>query len=244
MYHNQEGQLSGLLVDFWRKWSEKMDIPIRFKLVPWRATLTMVKGGGADIHSGLYMTPERGAYLDFSDPFYHSRSVLAIYEGYGAACADVYETQRIGYVDKTTEEDFLRQKHPESNGMSFQNETGLIQGLVDGIVGGILVDLPALKLISEGMQPLGEISICENIYERDLHAAVRKGDEDLLELVNVGFAKITQAERETIIGRWFVEEQSDFSFYWRLALFVSLFVLVAFGVFKWSSGRSENKADE
>ena len=67
-YADEQGQPTGLIVDFWKLWSERTRTPIEFKSAAWSETLDMVKDGRADVHAGLNKTPEREAYLDYGEP--------------------------------------------------------------------------------------------------------------------------------------------------------------------------------
>ena len=67
---NEEGRPAGLLVDLWRIWSKRTDIPVHFRFGTWKQTVDMMATGEADAHFGIFESDERKKWMDFSWPFY------------------------------------------------------------------------------------------------------------------------------------------------------------------------------
>ena len=73
---DEEGEVSGIVADTWRLWSEKSGIEMEFLPLPWAETLEAVKDAQADIHAGLNRNAERDTYLDFSRSIYATNVAL------------------------------------------------------------------------------------------------------------------------------------------------------------------------
>jgi two-component system, sensor histidine kinase and response regulator len=54
-----DGEPAGLLVEMWRVWTEATGTPVEFVPMGWSETIAAVKDGSADIHIGLFESPER-----------------------------------------------------------------------------------------------------------------------------------------------------------------------------------------
>ena len=54
-YHfkNEQGQPDGLIIDYWKGWSQKTGILVDFKVMEWSQTIDKVSRGEVDIHAGL-----------------------------------------------------------------------------------------------------------------------------------------------------------------------------------------------
>ena len=53
------GEPSGLLVDIWRLWGEKVGRDIKFRMGEWPDLLTDVRSGQSQIHGGLFRSATR-----------------------------------------------------------------------------------------------------------------------------------------------------------------------------------------
>ena len=68
-FRNSEGGAEGYLVDYWRLWSRKTGVPVRFEAQNWARALQALQQGDADVIDLIYRTPAREALLDFSRPY-------------------------------------------------------------------------------------------------------------------------------------------------------------------------------
>lgn len=67
-YLDEQGQPSGILIDFWLAFGEANHVDIQFQLMDWNDSLEAVKLGKSDVQAGLIRSPSRLAYLDFAEP--------------------------------------------------------------------------------------------------------------------------------------------------------------------------------
>ena len=71
---NAEKEISGLFIDYWRLWSEKTGVKIKFIPSFWNETIENMKNEKTDIHSGLFKTESRTEYLKYSNSIYNVNS--------------------------------------------------------------------------------------------------------------------------------------------------------------------------
>ena len=67
---NAENEISGMFIDYWRLWSEKTGVKIKFIPSFWNETLDNIKNKKVDIHSGLFKTKNRKEYLKYLNAIY------------------------------------------------------------------------------------------------------------------------------------------------------------------------------
>ena len=60
---------AGLFPDLWRLWAQKAGKEIQFvRAESFEESLQLIKDGKGDLHAGLFKTPEREEFLDYSEP--------------------------------------------------------------------------------------------------------------------------------------------------------------------------------
>lgn len=236
---DQDGQPTGFLVDYWRKWSDKTGVAIEFVFAPWNETVSLVTSGDVDIHSGLYSNEERRKVLSFSQPIYRSKGVLVIKKSELRDCDDIY-AEPVGAIAGSYEEFALREKKPNVVVRPFETSEGMLKTFMDGKVGAVVADLPTLVFLGGNMGIVKDIEICDTIYERDMHAGVLKGNAVLLQLVEEGMSQISPGEQEHIKNNWIVAETQRAAWLKRL-VYAAFVVLLSIGGFliwtSWRSGR-------
>ena len=59
---------AGLFPDLWRLWAQKAGNKIEFiRADSFKESLQLLKDGRVDLHAGLFRTPEREEFLDYSE---------------------------------------------------------------------------------------------------------------------------------------------------------------------------------
>ena len=93
-FRNKAGQADGMIIDLWRRWSEKTGTKIEFRAVPWAETLRMVGIGKADAHAGLFFSRQRAEFLEYGASltetethYFHAKNIPPISAATGLAPA-------------------------------------------------------------------------------------------------------------------------------------------------------------
>ncbi|MCK5481961.1 MAG: transporter substrate-binding domain-containing protein, partial [Gammaproteobacteria bacterium] len=63
-YTDENGEPNGIIIDYWKLWSEKTGITVDFIEATWNGTLALVRDGKADAHAGLFFNEQRDRFLD------------------------------------------------------------------------------------------------------------------------------------------------------------------------------------
>lgn len=198
------GRPAGLLVDIWRLWAQKTGKQVEFSFSDWEGSLKQVRSGRADIHSGLCITKDRLAEFDFSRAFYGVKSGIF----FNLRRLDISRPKdlagrKVAVVAGSTNEQYLRREMPRVKLDTYPDSDALIHAVGSGEV---QVFLEETAVAMDGLARLGERGSFERLpgwqTSQKIHAAVKKGNRDLLALVKAGFQAISPREMAVLEKRW------------------------------------------
>ena len=203
-FRNEQGQPDGLFIDLWRLWSNKSGIPIHFMGAYNKEAQYLLKEGRADILAGLFRNPRREEFLDFSLPVL--KAAYYVYVRNSLSAVDDLEDLEgfaIGVTAGSYHEDFLRSRYPDIALKLYPGYEELFAAVADGSVDAIITQPIYLQhgYLKHGARA-GLRRLEPPLYEKSYRAAVIKGRQDLLKLVNQGLSRITPQERMLISERW------------------------------------------
>jgi len=214
-YHfvDEQGEAAGLMPDLWRLWAEKQQAKIKFVTLPWRETLKQVATGNVDIHAGLSIIDGRKDSLAFSQPLFPLYTHVYVN-------ADLTHVQdiddlspyAIGVVDGSAHIDMLTKKFPQLEQKMFSTRPDLYKAAINK---EILI-FTGLEKLSTNYQYYQQLNAMYPAYKRlryqqgDYGIAVAKKNTHLLEFIEDGFAKISQAEKSNIERKWLgIDKRKD-----------------------------------
>ncbi len=203
------GLPSGLFVDIWRLWSQKTGQPIDFLFTDWADTLAAVRDGRADVHSGLFFSGDRAAYLEFSDPFYPIESGVFYPASVGKIRSlDTVSDKNIGVYCDSYQQTFLQNHYPELNVIPFINAQKMYDAMMDGRIFAFFAETPDIMTFLIQIGRPRQLAVMDTPrFQRDVRAAVAKNRGHLAALINTGLAAITTDERLEIEARWIVNPE-------------------------------------
>lgn len=237
LFLDPAGKPTGYLVDYWHLWEQKTGVKVELQAMQWSWAQRSVLAGEADVIDMIFRTPERERAYDFSAPYakvpvgiYADQSIQGIADAEGlrgflvgamAGDACIAELRRQG-VDKLRE---------------YPDYARLIAGALAGEVSLFCLDeYPANYYLyrNEARQLFPKAF---TLYEGQFHRAVRKGDAELLRLVERGVAAISAEEDAALRAKWMPPPAVDTSTILRyLAGALVLLVLAAAGLIAWLYG--------
>ena len=77
----QDGRLQGVAAELAGKIFEELNVPYKFKVLPWKRVQAYARSGKIDVIAGVYQTDERRAYMVYSVPFMQDPGVLFVKKG-------------------------------------------------------------------------------------------------------------------------------------------------------------------
>jgi len=203
IFRAPDGHLQGILVDQWALWEQKTGVRVKLDPMDWAEAQRRMEAGEYDVIDTIFTNPRRQALYDFTRPYaslevplFFSRELPGI-RGPQDLAGFVVGAKRGGAVV-----DYLK-AHGISNIRLFDNYQALLGAVRDGRIVVFTVERPPAMyyLIKLGIQD--QFRATEPLYTGAFHRAVRKGDRDLLNLVQRGFDAISPRDYQQIERRWY-----------------------------------------
>ncbi|MGL1861747.1 MAG: transporter substrate-binding domain-containing protein [Pseudodesulfovibrio sp.] len=205
-FQDKAGNPAGMMIDYWKLWSEKTGVSVNFVPAAWNDTLTMVKEGRADAHAGLFYNKERDAYLSYSlapltktdaHIFYHE----SLPELAGGKELFAY---RVGVLDDDFVEGFLTENYLGISLVPYKAMDDVMAALKSGALKVFAADTPVAlsALRKSGLSGEFQYAASKPLYQNDWLVAVPEGKTDVLKRIEEGMAAITPQEKLAITRRW------------------------------------------
>jgi len=207
---NSRGEPAGMLIDIWKLWAQKSGRNIDFRLASWPQLLQALKQGEIDLHGGLFTSPERWRFMDFSQPFYQVASGLFYHERLGVLKKpeDLREF-KAGAIAGTVYGPYLRSRFPSLQIFEYADTGALIAAAIKGEIDLFLDQTPIVLALLDRMGERGNFRLLKGVLERSaLHAGVAKGSP-LLAVIDGGFDKIKGKELDDIEKTWIPPGEED-----------------------------------
>ncbi|MCP4137403.1 MAG: transporter substrate-binding domain-containing protein [bacterium] len=219
-YIDESGKLGGIIIDYWRLWSKKNNIKIRFELVTWHRSLELARDRSGYVQGGLFQTEEREQYLDFTGDYSEIKTSVFLLHSLDLADINDMEDYRLGVSKSSAAHEMMRKSYPGVKLKIFKGNSEIFKSFKNDEIKGFVTDDPVAQYYMSKFAILGKSRKYETLYSSKLRAAVRKGDTEFLDLVNRGMSRITEEELEQIHARW-LTEKSGFP-EWVIKLFIAI----------------------
>lgn len=201
-FRDEQGRLIGELVDEWRLWQEKTGITAVLTGMDWADCLRVMSEGKADVIDTVFQTQPRETFLDFLPG--HASIPVAIYT-YRDISGITDLTGLRGFVVGAKAGDAcidwlndhgIKDIRPYSSYQTMVNEA------VEKRLKVFCMDEPPANFLIHKKKAEDDFRYAFHLYTGELHRAVRKGDKELLNTVQKGFAAITPQEYEQLRNKW------------------------------------------
>jgi ABC-type amino acid transport substrate-binding protein len=133
-FEDSASRPAGLLSDLWRLWAQKAGTKIEFvKVNSFQESLQLLKDGEVDLHAGLFKTPEREEFLDYSEPLlaldYYIFTHPSVYpiKSLEKTSGFLVGIQKGGYTEQ-----FVRAKVPENRIVVYDRLQDLFRAALEG----------------------------------------------------------------------------------------------------------------
>lgn len=201
-YVNDKGDVVGMLVDFWTLWAKKNQIELTFLPGSLTQSLDRIKMGEADIMIGLFRSKDRTAHLDFSHPMIDIQTNLYVVEKMEADSIEALGNTPVGVIENDYVVEYLSQKYPDVQIKTFPGSEQVVKNALAGKLSAYALDFPnAIFLLAEN-DSLVKFRRVQTLYTEKLRAGVKKGNTQLLKLINPGIKGTSKQDVETILSKW------------------------------------------
>ena len=204
-YTDESGEPNGIIIDYWKLWSEKTGIAVDFTEATWNETLALVRNGKVDAHAGLFFNKERDRFLDYGAALTRTDTHVFFHNSIGIP-EDISKLSayRIGVLAKDFVEGYLQERVTPNAVVGFPNYSEIMARLRSGELKVFAADTPTglFHLAQAGLLAKFRYDQAAPLYQNDWFVASGEGNADMLELINQGMALISPDERKRIARRW------------------------------------------
>lgn len=202
IFRDENKQLQGILVDYWALWEKKTGVKVLLDAMDWVDAKRMMAEGKADVIDTIFKTDERMKIYDFSTayaelevPVFFHKNISGItsitsLKGFlvavkeGDACIDVLKKAGIETIKE------------------YSSYEKIVKDATEKKIHVFCADKPPALYYLYKMQAEDEFRYSMNLYTGYFHRAVKKGDTELLMLIEKGFKDISKEEYQKINEKW------------------------------------------
>ena len=204
-YTDEQGQPNGIIIDYWKLWSEKTGIAVDFIGAAWNETLALTRDGKVDAHAGLFFNAERDRFLDYGVALTRTDTNVFFHNSIGIPDElRKLSAYRIGVLEKDFVEGYLKQQVTPDAVIGFPDYSTIMARLQSGELKVFAADTPTglYYLARAGMLAKFHYDHLTPLYQNDWLVASRAGNAGMLELIDQGMSLISPEERKRIERRW------------------------------------------
>jgi polar amino acid transport system substrate-binding protein len=191
---NSKKEVVGFSVDILEAIAQKSGMKVKFINTPWEGIFATLATGDRDlVISSVTITPERKQSMDFSEPYFEAKQLIAVGKNSKVSKFADLKTLKVGVQTGTTGDEVVQKlqgktspniKRFESTPLSIKElENGGIDAVVadNGVVVNFVTNNPNSKL-----KIIDDATFAKEYYG----IAVKKGNKAVLEQINKGLAAI------------------------------------------------------
>ena len=235
-YVDSKGRFVGMSADFMSKLNKIIGITIKpTKPQSWQTTMEEIKKGSLDILFSATRTPQREAFLLFSEPYLRFPMVIVTDQGapYIGEMKDL-KGKKISVVNGYASHDILKDNHPELDLLLVDNVAAGLNAVTRRKAYAFIGNLAAISHVM-GREGISGVKVSgETPYSYELSVAVRKDQPVLAGIIQKALNTISEEDRNTIFQRWIsvtYERKFDYRLLWKILLAV---ILIFLAVLYWN----------
>ena len=201
-YVDESGVSQGLLIDYWKLWAKKTGVPVRFEPNMWHDCIERARTDRNVIIPGVFYTPERDAFLDFSQTFMDIKTSLFVRNAIQADSLSDLAGKTVGVTRKDRAESFLAKNYPSLKLRTYDGFKAVVQAADAGEIDIFAMDHPIARYYLKEFNATEAFITFRTLYVGKFCAGVQEGNSELLLLVNNGIEQVHKQEIDNIFGKW------------------------------------------
>lgn len=197
-------QYKGLVIDYLDVLSVELETPIEFTPMVWREALSSLTTGQIDI-CDMYPSKERSIYYDFSTPFYYQRGVILTSNASAVQSPRDISGHKIAGTDGDYAFEYLKTNYPGAQPVAAKDLEDAITLFLEGKVDAVLGDESVISYFLDKEHLNQSLYIAEGfLYEQEAVLAVKKGNQELLSILNKAITRLkTKETMSKIHQKWY-----------------------------------------
>jgi len=240
VFLDSDGKLQGILIDQWKLWERKTGIRTEISAMDWGEALRRMKAGEFDVIDTIFKTEARSGWLDFSKA-YARLEVSAYFDKEISGISDAESLKGFVVAAKTGDAavDVLKKNGVDSL-LLFKSYEEIILAAKEHKVTVFVVDNPPAHYYLHKFGVHGRYKQSPPLYSGEFHRAVRKGNSELLKVVEDGFGLISSEELEKIEDTWYGSPLVDRNFLRYFFIVAGSLCLLVLALLAWNRTLKRN----
>ena len=191
---NEKGEIVGFDVEVVKAAAKKAGIEVKFLNTPWEGIFNSVAQGDRDLLiSAITITPERRQTLDFSEPYFDAQQLIAVKNNSRIAKFEHLKLLKVGVQNGTTGDEVVAklQGKDSPNIKRFESTPLALKELEGGGVDAVVADNGVIVHYVNNNPDSKFKTLSDSSFASEQYGiAVKKGNTELLTLINKGLADI------------------------------------------------------
>ncbi len=198
-----EDKIVGFDVDFAQAIADELGVKLKLNETSFNGLIPMLQSNKIDvIISGMSASGERAKSVDFSDIYHSGENRLLIRKGTKIASVDDLKGKKIGVQLGTVQENEAKKSGAEVKSVNLV--TDAVMELMNNKVNGVLVDGVVADKFTTNNKDLAAVNISELSDDGGSAAAVKRGNEDLVKVINDVLKGLKDSgEYKKMANKWF-----------------------------------------
>ena len=194
-YVNENKEIVGFDIDLMTAIAKQAGFQVEFRNTAWDGIFAGLANDEYDaVISSVTITDERKQSMDFSDPYINAGQVLIVPQSSNAEVLSDLKGKAAGAQIGTT--GAIEVQKTSGVELKTYDELGLaIEDLANGRIAGVVADTPiAADYVLQNDRYSGKLKIVGKPFTEEYYGvAVKKGNSDVLKLINEGLNKVQKA---------------------------------------------------
>lgn len=203
VFRDEKGVLQGILIDQWKLWEKYTGIKVSIDAMPWNQALTEMKMGNYDVIDTMFENEERANLYDFTVgyeeiqvPIFFNKDISGVtgpesLKGFsvavkrGDACIKILQENGIADI------------------VEYDNYEDIVKAAGEHKINIFVIDKPPALYYLYKYKIEDQFNYYGSLYTGQFHRAVKKGHNELLDEINLGFSLISEKEYRDINDKWY-----------------------------------------
>lgn len=206
-YEYHEGnEIVGIDAEIAAAIAEKMGCTLEIEDIAFDSIIAEVSSGKADMGlAGMTVTEERKQNVDFSDTYAHSSQVIIVPEGSEITSVDALSGLTVGVQTGTTGDLYASDDEAIGSVERYAKGMEAVMALQQNKVDAVIIDRATAQAFLSEVEGLTIVD--ESYTDEDYAAAIRKGNQALLDNVNKALAELkADGTLDAIVAKYITAE--------------------------------------
>ncbi|MBV7274078.1 transporter substrate-binding domain-containing protein [Clostridiaceae bacterium UIB06] len=202
-FKDSNGNLQGVTVDQWKLWEKKTGIQVKLQGMPLDEGLNAIKEGKCDVIDDIFFNEERARFLDYSKPHANIEVPIFFHKNIsGITGINSLKGFKVA-VQKGDNSVNVLKKSGITDIQEYNSCEDIIEAAKEHKIVTFIMDKPIAVYYLYKMNIQDEFNYTKPVYSAESYRAVKKGNTELLDIIEKGFEKFSNKDYKEIDNKWF-----------------------------------------